>query len=129
MPRPPRPVLPLLLLSPCVTAPSIMKRTSAVVSSRAYKSYDLTSHAIPRTGERVVARRGMRRGGGVSGRAAGTRRARRRQVTARIATAVRRRDACGLSSVPGCLRWSFGGQLSTYTPLATALRRDEVVKG
>src|SRR6266566_3970776 len=71
MPLPPRPVPPLLLPLPCVTAPSVLKRADAVVFSRAYRSYNLAPHAIPRMGERAAGRRGMRRGSGVSGRAAG----------------------------------------------------------
>jgi len=48
--------------------------------------------------------------------------------TARIATEVRRSRACGLSSVSARLGSSLGCRWSAYTPLAAALRRDEVVK-
>src|ERR1700730_2750119 len=125
---PPRPVPLLLLPLPCVTAPSIQKRAGAVVCSRAYRSYNLAPHAIPRTGEPAVGRRGMRRGSGVSGRAAGI-----RGPNAGRKVSADNRDLCRcrrvqLSSVPACLSSSLGCRWSAYTPLAAALRRDEVVK-
>src|ERR1700730_11412419 len=125
---PPRPVPLLLLPLPCVTAPSIQKRAGAVVCSRAYRSYNLAPHAIPRTGEPAVGRRGMRRGSGVSGRAA-----RIRGPNAGRKVSADNRDLCRcrrvqLSSVPACLSSSLGCRWSAYTPLAAALRRDEVVK-
>src|ERR1700722_1128304 len=88
----PLPVPPLLMLSPCVTAPSVLKRASAVVSSRIEVVQSRSTCDPPNGGARGESK-GDAKGGGVSGRAAGMRRTGRRQGTARIATEVHDRSA------------------------------------
>src|ERR1700733_11187546 len=108
----PLPVQPLLMLSPCVTAPSVLKRASAVVSSRIEVVQSRSTCDPPNGGARGESKGDAkgRRSKRTSGRAATSRlEARNRQNRDRGARPQRRASA--------------------YPRLAAALRRDEVVKG